>query len=122
MPLLCLIAMAQKATTRQQRAEQLSNVEVYELRDGVYALHCENEDGEPRKRILEPGEMYSSSPDMKYRPHVIGKYMRRLAMENADARETLRKAARERIQEYDTRANDAREKADSLNTSLLTLR
>ncbi len=114
--------MAQKATTRQQRAEQLSNVEVYELRNGVYALHCENEDGEPRKRILEPGEMYSSSPDMKYRPHVIGKYMRRLAMENVDARNALRKAARERMREYDTRANEAFKKANRLSTSLQTLR
>jgi len=122
MPLLCLIAMAQKATTRQQRAEQLSNVRVYELRDGVFALHCENENGESRKRILEPAEMYSSSPDMKYRPHVIGKYMRRLAMENEKARSLLEDGARERIQEYDSRANDAREKADSLNLSLLQLR
>jgi len=52
--------MAQKATTRQERAEQLTNVRVYELQDGVFALHCENENGEPRKRILEPAEMYPS--------------------------------------------------------------
>jgi len=114
--------MAQKATTRQQRAEQLTNVRVYELRDGVFALHCENEDGESRKRVLEPGEMYSSSPDMKYRPHVIGKYMRRLAMENEKARKLLEDGARERIQEYDSRANDAREKANTLHSGLLDVR
>lgn len=114
--------MARKATTRQERAEQLSNVRVYELRDGVFALHCENEDGEPRKRILEPAEMYSSSPDMKYRKEVIGKYMRRLAMENEKARQLLEDGARERIQDFDSRANDAREKANTLHHSLLQVR
>ena len=122
MPLLCTVAMAQKATTRQQRAEQLTNVRVYEFGDGVFALHCENENGESRKRILEPAAMYSSSPDMKYRTHVIGKYMRRLAMENEKARSLLEDGARERIQDFDSRANDAREKSNKLHHALLDVR
>jgi hypothetical protein len=106
-----------KETTRQDRAEALSNVRIYELREGVFALHCENENGEPRKRILKPDELYSSSPDMKYRPHVVGKYMRRLAMENEEARSLLYSGIRKKETEYAERADDAREKANSLNNA-----
>jgi len=105
--------------TRQDRANAITVEEIQRVRNGVFEVTFLNENGQQRSHTLIPREVYSTSPDMRYRGNEghVGKYLRALAMANDDAREQLREGIDSRRREVSNELSEVRDRLGRLETA-----
>lgn len=102
---------------RQERAEQVTLLDVRRISDEVWEVDLVNDRGESRENVtIIPNRIYSPSKDMQHRGKNghVGKYIRALALENEDAREQLENAIEERRNRIQEEISSLKEKDSNL--------
>lgn len=111
---------ATRPTTRQERAEQIKLTDVRRISETIWEVDAINEDGESRENLtIIPERIYSPTKDMQHRgpKGVVGKYIRALALEDAEARDQLNAAIRERRDRIRAEISDLQEELGNLTSA-----
>lgn len=103
--------------SRQERAEQVTLLDVRRISDEVWEVDLLNEAGNRRENVtIIPSRIYSPSKDMQHRgpKGIVGKYIRALAIANDEAHDQLLDAIRERRNRIQGEIRDLKEEHSNL--------